>query len=144
MSVRGWKGDAIARKVKAEEKKRLARAAGVVRDHAKELLNVSGTTKSGKAERDKRGRFLRQYGISPSAPGEPPHKQYGRLRLSVTWEHVTSGGQQAVRVGPSGYPAKYGRYLEKGTSRMKARPWLVRAFRESYSRVRAILTAPIR
>lgn len=63
----------------------------------------------------------------PSAPGEPPHRRTGRLRASVAREVVREGSATVGRVGTN---VKYGRWLELGTSRMAARPWLRRALVE--------------
>lgn len=144
MSVRGWNGDRIARKVRAEEKRRIARASLVVNRRAKELLSVSGVggqIKGGYAVQGGRGKRI--YNAFPSRPGEPPHKQRGTLRANVSTELGDRGGVPFGRIGP-GSLTPYGKFLELGTSRMKPRPWLVRAFRESYAQIRAILTAPIR
>ncbi len=60
---------------------------------------------------------------TPSAPGQPPNTDTGRLVASIFAE-IESGGLGA-RVGTD---VRYGRYLEFGTSRMAARPWLFPAF----------------
>lgn len=79
----------------------------------------------------------RKTGAVRSAPGEPPRKQTGRLRASVTYE-VDEAGMNA-RVGTN---VKYGRYLELGTKRgIAPRPWLRRALAEMWSRVNELLGA---
>lgn len=76
----------------------------------------------------------RTYGVNPSKPGEPPHKQHGHLRRSVAREVLGLVG----RVGTS---LKYGRWLELGTSKVAARPWLRRALAETRDQIKAILSA---
>ena len=77
------------------------------------------------------------YGANPSKPGEPPHKQRGRLLGSVAWE-------VAGLVGRAGTNLLYGRWLEIGTRNMAARPWLRRALAECRDQIRAILSAPMK
>ena len=43
----------------------------------------------------------------------------GRLRNSIT--HVVDGGEKSVYIGTD---VEYGKYVEKGTSRMKAQPFI--------------------
>jgi HK97 gp10 family phage protein len=78
----------------------------------------------------------RVYGAQRSAPGAPPYKQTGLLRASVT--HELSEGYLAVtaRVGTN---LPYGKYLELGTRKMAARPWLRRALLESMPELRRVL-----
>jgi len=61
----------------------------------------------------------------PSAPGEPPHVDTGRLRSSISFEFESSTSQFEARVGTN---VTYGRDLELGTERIKPRPWLRPAF----------------
>jgi hypothetical protein len=99
-----------------EMRKRLSRAAIEVSRHAHVLVSVAGP--------------------APSPPGQPPHKQTGHLRRSITWELVSD---TVARVGTN---IKYGRWLELGTKRMSPRPWLVRSLAETKAAVIRQLTAP--
>ena len=127
-----WYGDRVKAALLAEMQRRLKAAAILVAGHAKKLLSVAGTgTKKGPGKKSRR-----VYGANPSAPGEPPRKQTGRLRASVTWEQENI----TARVGSN---VKYARYLELGTRLMQARPWLRRALAECRDAIRAILSAPI-
>jgi hypothetical protein len=72
-----------------------------------------------------------------SAPGEPPATRLARLRQSVKYS-VRRGRDDAV--GVVGTPLEYGVYLEKGTGKMRPRPWLSVGFGRSRAKVRAILT----
>ena len=60
-----------------------------------------------------------------SQPGHPPHVDTGRLRSSITHEVQASKNEIIARVGTN---VVYGKWLELGTSRMQARPWLRPAF----------------
>jgi hypothetical protein len=121
-----WHGPAEVAKVDAEFRRRLAAAAIGLAGHAKRLIGVEGAGKP-----SKKGGKLR-YGANPSAPGDPPHKQTGRLQASVTWEWAA---WLSVRVGTN---VRYGRILELGLG-IVARPWLRRALYEFRSRINAIL-----
>jgi hypothetical protein len=57
-------------------------------------------------------------GPSPSAPGEPPHVQTGALRAGI---HAAPAGTLRWKVANS---VDYGIYLEFGTRRMSARPFM--------------------
>ena len=111
----------------------LNRAAQEVSRRAKELLSVSGTGKVAGAG-GKRG-AKKVYGAFPSRPGEPPHKQTGRLRESVQYE--VDEQESTARVGTN---LDYGASLELGTSRgIAPRPWLRRALDETAAKINAIL-----
>lgn len=140
-----WHGDLVQARIRAEMARRVDAACNLVEVEAKLSLNVAGTGKHAKTfkYRDKEGNIKtkrkgsRIYGSSPSAPGEPPHKQLGHLRRSVTREVVELVG----RVGTN---LNYGRWLELGTRLMKARPWLRRALRQKQDAAQAILSAPMK
>lgn len=137
-----WHGDEVRARIRAELTRRLHRAALVVWNHAKTLINTEGAgiRENPKGARDAKGRFLKGkrliYGAHPSSPGDPPHKQRGRLLASVAWEIVGL----VARVGTN---LDYGRWLELGTARMAARPWLRRALKEKQDEVLRILRAPM-
>jgi hypothetical protein len=123
-----WYGPEVQHRIRREMEKRIAAASIVVLNHARELISVAGT---GGGEGRKR-----RYGSDPSAPGEPPHKQYGHLRRSVMRE-------AAGLVGRVGTNLKYGRWLELGTRKMAARPWLRRSLDEKRAEVKRIVEKPI-
>ena len=162
-----WHGDEIKRQLEAEIRRRLMAAAIVVQGHAKQLISGEGAgvwLGKGKGSvgrgakavgwKGKHGLVLKSskglvaqhrtskrqnlaYGAFPSKPGEPPHAQTGRLRGSVAWEMAS---RFVARVGSN---SKYAKYLELGTSRMAARPWLRRALSEMGDKIRRLLSAPI-
>ena len=78
----------------------------------------------------------RIYGAVRSAPGEPPRKQTGRLRASVTSEV-----ERERAYGPRrDQRALTGRTLEMGTKQgLAPRPWLRRALAEMQARVDQLL-----
>jgi HK97 gp10 family phage protein len=141
VAVRKWDGEQAKRLIRAAFLRNLKAAAIVVKNRAKVLVSVPGTAKAIRKMEYRYGGFKFKvgkkgtvYGAVVSDPGEPPRKQFGRLRASVASE--ADEGRLAARVGTN---VKYGRWLELGTQNMAARPWLRRALNESLSRVRAIL-----
>lgn len=62
------------------------------------------------------GKYYR--GLNPSAPGAMPHKLTGQLMRSMAFEQ--DGMTLYLGSNLAGYPA----FLETGTGRMAARPWL--------------------
>lgn len=106
-----WHGPEAKAHVEAIYRRQLTAACIVLRDRAKELISEPAPP--------------------PSLPGEPPHKRTGRGRASVAYE--VSG-----LVGRVGTNVKYLRWLELGTLRVAARPWLRRALRESQAQITAI------
>ena len=73
-------------------------------------------------------------GPAPSAPGEYPHKQMGHLRRNIQMQMDRAA--RAARVGTN---VLYGKFLETGTSRMAARPWMSLAIAECIEGIKAIL-----
>lgn len=57
----------------------------------------------------------------PSSPGQPPSVRTGRLRGSITWRVGVDALSPYVDVGSA---VTYAAYVELGTSRMAARPYL--------------------
>lgn len=136
---------ALRARIVREYSRRVEACCLLVERRAKELLSVDGTGRliAARKVRLKGGgtRTLRKkalvYGFAPSAPGEPPRLQTGRLRASVA--HAVSG-----LIGRVGTNLDYGRWLELGTRKTAARPWLRRALRECLPEIRRIMTAPMR
>lgn len=58
---------------------------------------------------------------TPSAPGEPPRQRTGKLKQSVAIVVDQEGG--VIHVGATG-AVPYGVFLERGTRRVAARPWM--------------------
>ena len=138
-------GDQVRHLIRKEMQRRLKACAILVVNHAKELINIDGTGRAirkysyhyaGRRRDAKKKGII--YGYVVSEPGEPPRKQFGRLLASVAWELLEA--DMKARVGTN---VKYGRFLELGTSKMAARPWLRRALREKEAEIQAILSAPL-
>ena len=70
-----------------------------------------------------------------SLPGNPPHRQTGTLVRSITVDSAfnVTGNRIVGRVGTN---LPYGKYLELGTSRIKARPYLRPGLRRMHARIR--------
>lgn len=101
-------------------------------------LRYNPTTKSGRPSKSQKA----IYNFTHSAPGNPPFSQTKHLRRSIAWELVGKVGFKFV--GRVGTNLKYGRWLELGTRRMKARPYLRRALSLHRSILARILTAKLK
>lgn len=134
-----WNGAQFLKLLHAELRRRLSACAIATANHAKKLISIDGTGRRTIRKRNKQGKLVKSkklvYGANPSKPGEPPHKQTGRLLGSVAWEIVGL----VARVGTN---VKYGRWLELATARMAARPWLRRALKEMSGFIRAVMHKP--
>jgi hypothetical protein len=126
-----WNGDAVRKKIESEIGKRLDASAIVLVNHTRRLIGVEGTAKIGKG---KGAKLI--YGAFPSAVGEPPHKQTGRLQSSIAWER----DHLVARVGTN---VKYGFFLQYGLGQRGPRPWLDRALREKTPEIQRIVSRPI-
>jgi hypothetical protein len=126
-----WNGPEAVAYVRKRAVRWVTVACLAVERRAKVLLSVAGTG----VNRDAKGKFRRTYGSNPSKPGEPPRKQTGRGRASVT--HEVDPDKLTGRVGTN---VDYMRHLELGTKRgILPRPWLRRAFAESMGEIKAAL-----
>jgi hypothetical protein len=135
-----WHGDEAIDHCRQKAVGFLTRAAITVSRRAKELLSLPGTTVRIGGGRDKKGRFKgkRITGAVRSKPGEPPRKQTGRLRSTVTYE--VDAKTLEARVGTN---TVYGRALELGTKKgLLPRPWLRRALAEMQSKINQLLSGP--
>ena len=82
---------------------------------------------------------VRRDGSRASAPGQFPMSDTGRLANGVEFNLPTAGRL----TGEVGTNIIYGRYLEFGTSRMAARPWLLPSFEKAKVGVEARLKKAI-
>jgi HK97 gp10 family phage protein len=69
-----------------------------------------------------------------SSPGESPHRRRGNLQAEV---HVEKPGPLVRRIGSS---VKYAAFLELGTRKMAARPFLLKSLMEQSDQLRQIVT----
>lgn len=96
-------------------------------------LNVPNT---GVRVRLKSGRRVTRY-PDPSKPGEPPRKRTGWLQRNVVYRIDEKNLTSLVGINEN---APYGLYLELGTTRMEARPWLFSTAQKCLPRMRDIIT----
>ena len=96
-----------------------------VRDFVMARLAKAAMMVRAKIVRKIRKMATRKFG--PSAPGEPPHVDTGHLSGRCIFWRMRDDGTLAVEVGVN---VKYGIWLELGTSRMAARPYLRSTFLE--------------
>jgi HK97 gp10 family phage protein len=75
-----------------------------------------------------RKKVLGARGSSRSKPGQFPHKDFGRLRQSIAQDHQGL----ITRVGTN---VPYGKFLELGTAKMAARPFLRRTLAEERQKI---------
>lgn len=131
-----WHGGQFRRELVAGLKQNMSAAAIYLASEVKADISQPGTLryspigKKGKAS--KRQKTI--YNFTHSRPGNPPYKQTGRLRASITWELVGL----IARVGTN---VVYGRAQELGYAprHLAARPYL----RPNLAKRRAILAAII-
>lgn len=101
---------ALTLKTKAESRRRIGLMGQFVKQEAQKLLNKSG------ARRGKGGRFEKN--TKGSVAPAPPFTKTGNLKNSIKWEF---GEGLTARVGPT---VLYGKFLEFGTRKMAARPFM--------------------
>jgi hypothetical protein len=73
---------------------------------------------------------------TPSKPGEPPRKRTGFLAANVRYEFNQPTGEARVGVTTN---AKYGGFLEIGTRKMAARPWLLATLQKVFPQLQVLL-----
>lgn len=141
--------DEVVERVNRQVVSRAARAVNEVRNAELEILNGQ---RGGRryvspfaTTRDKNGKRRKKVAMyTASAPGEPPARRTGMLRLNWNSRIETGRGAGGAFVSAA-YESqeKYAAYLEYGTRRMaarpfhdrivaKARPEVVRIFKEPY------------
>lgn len=121
-----WRGEEAQRKVDAMAVALLRQAGMLIVGRAKQLLSVPGT---GRAKGKKAGP------VTHAPPGQPPYKQTGRGRASVTYEV-----DEKALVMRAGTNVDYMRHLELGTRRgIRPHPWLRRAVAEVRAQLEALM-----
>src|SRR4051812_37015451 len=107
-----WHPDVLA-KIREGIQANVEKAAIYLKGKLKEALNETGNPYI--AARGAKGPHYKNE--NPSLEGEAPHKMLGDLQRSVTYEM-----QEGTAV--VGTNLEYGKYLEFGSSKVQARPWL--------------------
>ena len=105
-----WDDKNFMMQVERERKNALKKAALVVVRSVKESFGGTDIIGATKAERE----------ADRSKPGEPPHVQTGFLKKNIAFELI---GSDTAIVGAN-EAVKYAYWLEYGTSKMEARPYL--------------------
>ncbi len=75
----------------------------------------------------------------PSRAGQYPAKQTGHLAASIS----IKGDKSSLQCGV-GTSKEYGMVLEKGSNRIKARPWLVRSVKRAVPAIKRAITSVFR
>lgn len=138
-----WNGDAFKAGLEKAMGRRIDAACMYLASQVKADISQPGTLRYG-GSRDAKGRYVKGtsktktvYNFTHSRPGNPPYKQMGTLRASITWE-------RSGLVGRVGTNLMYGLYLELGTGTMAPRPFLRPAVIKHKGTLTSILTATIK
>ena len=128
-----WYGNRVFTLATEANIKAMEKAANLVVKDVK--THFTGVDVAGEKARRAAGGKVQSGGKSPpSKPGQPPAVQTGILRASIMSEVKQSGIEVIGKVGPDiehiaakapvGTNVEYGYFLETGTSKMEARPFL--------------------
>lgn len=130
MPIVDWNDQAVLERVRRATMQGIVRGTELVRNEALRL--IMQTSKS--------GRVYRTRGVThqASAPGEPPASDTGRLANSIT----TSYDQEKL-IGVVSANTEYAPYLEYGTSKMEARPFMRPALTNKAEEVATAITHAI-
>lgn len=123
-----WDTEGFMGRTRAELEKGFVRAGIYFTSQTRGYLNVD--------QRYKRLPSGKLRGYSPSLPGQFPKKLSGQLQRSITWNFDKDKLELSCGSNLAGYPS----YLQFGTAKMQARPWLSLAFdKEQLQMTRFIL-----
>jgi len=125
-----WNGDEASKKIEDTMVNRLDLAGLTLMNEARELVS---------RDQPRAGKGATKRGLDPSKPGQSPKRVTGTLHRSIFW----ALDRQAVK-GRVGTPLRYGLFLELGTSKTAARPWMIKAVRNKRERIRRILSKEIK
>jgi len=141
-----WDGDKVKLKVKKGARRRVRKACLIVEAFCKKSMKKGGRTETGYSEMTKymtrtgkmrrrrretgTGKKLAKIGTYRSKEGEVPRVQTGTLRRSITHEMDT-----ILPIGRVGTNLPYSAFLEKGTPKMKPRPFLRPALHKSIAAI---------
>ena len=143
-----WNGDKFMLLATNETIDALTKAAIYTQGVAKKMVGGAGS-----------GRVYKRKGVihRASKPGKPPARDYGALAASISYTvrkrllkvQAFVGSDidivdKKVRERGSTTDVQYGYYLEKGTGRMAARPWLKPSLIKARPKILRILKAALR
>lgn len=137
MTVRlEWHGDELETAILDAGNTAVGAAAATLAGEATKNMGSEG---GGPYERRVSAKTGREYHVGPGAPpGSFPGIRSGQLRQRIT---STRGKSLRAEVGVN---LPRGLALERGTSRMAARPWLLRSARESQGKLVKAFTTVLR
>jgi len=122
-----WRGDQFNRHLRRATASGLKRAGSFLHSKCREEVSSPNTGTRKRRKRDTavgpKGSSYTVYG-QPSRPGQPPRVRTGTGRSEIVREYNGNDRNPAVRVGVT-RKGIYMFYLELGTRRIKARPWLL-------------------
>jgi hypothetical protein len=138
MSELAWFGREIFTRATEANVVAMEKSVVLVEENAKKIMGT-GATSGKKSRRSGKGKSRKFH--RPSAPGEPPAIDIGILKSSVAHKiekketsingFVGSDIDHIRKRAGAGTDVQYGFYLEVGTVKMQARPWLRPALRQS-------------
>lgn len=149
----------VAFQIEAEAKRSMGQSTAAIMEGLRSgLISPDAIVGAKKLKRTKSGKFH-----LASLPGSPPNVDSGRLRASVSTNHSRSAairgkvGAKAKAEDGVGRPTEtgknftavvgtnveYGRYLELGTQKMAARPWLRPAFEKVLRGAKSFIIRPV-
>lgn len=126
-----WNGDQYLKELEEQLARNVERAALHLVNSIKINLNESGDPY--KASSGPSGVHYKNE--NPSQPGEYPHKMLGDLQRSITYEMEED--KLSAKVGTN---IDYGAWLEFGTSKMAARPYLRPTLIQEQDAIKNIIT----
>lgn len=115
-----WNGGQALATIKAKTTERLRRATLFLWEEVVKALNVGNPAPH----------------LNPSLPGRPPRKRTGILQRNVLYEIDEAQGQAKVGITPMAF---YGVFLEYGTKKMQARPFMLATLEKNEDRLKEIL-----
>lgn len=125
-----WKGPKWEREFEAGFRRNVSAACIYLTNAIKADISQSGTLRY-TSIMDKRSKTIRNF--THSIAGNPPFKQTGRLRASISWEIVQG------LVGRVGTNVLYGLFLDQGTRKMRPRPFLEANVKKHFATLVSIL-----
>lgn len=134
-------------KLNAEIVRSVKKASEDMRGYIRQKIGVSARAETPGSRRTRvrnakaKGRAFAAHRYQASAPGEPPRKRTGTLQKSIAYEVKGEGDTVVARIGT---PVDYGRFLEFGTKRMAARPYLASSLAERRDRFFAVIRTDLR